>query len=349
MKRNGINVRKFLAITADDYGPHPYINRGVIDAIKHNKVTSVGVMTNHYESSNVPEYVYDLNKEVELLVDAINDENRDKTNLSKIGIGAHLTLSSGAPITNNPILVHNKNIKGFQHIGEFTFGNSKKHLEAVQAEIEAQILTLKKILDPKGIKIDHISCHQGLLYLYGPYHKALISATEKIYSTYSLEDRPTIRTTIPISKRKKYKKIFKSRMKREGYLRAAKLVDDNLRRVGKLIFGTGSKKLNGRDKVFESKGYVVPQFFFDNFYKKSSLKELTKIGRNFPNSYTSNRGELVVHLGDPFQYYVHLELPGINSGYFKGRKQELEVLKEIDLFEYAKKYSIDLVDMGKME
>jgi len=349
---------KKLAITADDYGPHPFINRGVIKAVEENRVSSVGVMTNRYQASNDPGYTYDLQQEVETLLAAIDNRNEEKKAiLPDIGVGVHLSVSSGSALTKNPFLIHQSPINVmadeevmFQPIHEFRFSHAEEHLRATRDEVIAQILALKSILDKHDLKIDHISCHQGLLYLYHPYHTVFLEAVEDIYGDIPFADRPTIRNPIPISKKKNYRKLFKSEMKREGIKRAiTQLVDDNWYQIFYLLRGTGENQLQARAAEFRRKGYTVPWYLFDHFYKQASDGQLRKMCKRYPTGYPVNLGELIVHLGDPFEYRADLKLPGINHLYFPGRKKELKALLKFPLLDSFERYNITYDCMGALK
>lgn len=305
-------MEKFLAITADDYGPHPYINKGILDGINKGVVDSVGVMVNSYQTED-GKYKYDLTQEIQNLVESIGDK--------QVGIGLHLSISAGSPITNSKFLYLENN--KFQHIKSFDFGTGFNHLQAINAEIEAQILTLQSQLNKYNKVIDHISSHQGLISLFSPYNKELVNVLLK----HNI--KTAIRNPLPVSKQKYLKKRFNnSLMKKEGVNRAFRLVDDNLNHVGKLLKGIKRKELIKKGNAFKDIGCHVPNHFFENYYGKPSISELNKVFKNFHKSIFRNYGEFVVHLGKGNE--SSMELHGINHHYFKKRNTELETLSQFD-------------------
>ena len=315
-------MNKFLSITADDFGPHPFINQGIINGIENNKIDSVGVLSNVYkEGSN-------FSNEIKNLVETIGDK--------KVGIGVHLSISSGAPLVPSKFLFLENGL--FQNIKTFDFGVGKCHLEAIYYELEAQILRLQSELEKYGEKIDHISSHQGLISLFSPYNKELV----KVLLKHKI--KTTVRNPLPISKEKHLKKGFKnSLMKREGKRSAFGLIDENINHLGKLIKGVKRKKLIKKANSFRKIGCHVPNHFFDNYYGKPNANELNKVFKHFQNTVFRNHGELVVHLGQGDN--ADLELNGINTKYFPTREKELNILNQYD-FSFLETGNVKRIPMG---
>lgn len=340
--------QKKLSITADDYGPHPFINRGILAAVRQSRITSVGVLTNNYAAENMEHYSYNLRQEILDLISAINDPNRKGK--SNIGIGVHLTLTSGSPLTTDPALIHYKTINRFQDIREFKFGVSEDHLAAVGAEIEAQLRALKSILDEYHLPLDHISCHQGLIYLFSPYNEELIKAINRVYPNdlYQPNQKPVLRTTYPIGKLKEYKKIFFSDMLKEGKKRAFRMIDDNHGNLLKILHSTTLKQMQEAAQRYCQSGFLSTHYFFDNYYKKPTYNQINAVMRKFPHPYEISRGEFVVHLGAEDGYYEQVDLHGINRSYFPYRKKELNTLLETEIRRLAHVNGVTLVEMFGM-
>jgi len=306
-------IHNMLAINADDFGPHPYINAGIYEAIKNDKIHSVGVFANNYKDAN-----YDCEAEVTKLIAAIGDKN--------IGIGVHLTISSGEPITSSTDLY----LEGgaFQAMSSFDFGKKEVHLKAIYDELFAQINRIKTILEAKNLKLDHISSHHGLVTLFTPYHKQVL----KVIADLGL--KTTVRSPLPISKFKPHKKYFKpSFMQKEGVERAKKMIDDNLPILGLLLSGVGWKKLQKKGFEYYQVNCVVPEYLFDYFYKRGDAEALNTIFKKFPKKKTKNLGEIIVHLGKSTGNTDQdtLILHGINAAYFPKRQKELDTLLAYDL------------------
>lgn len=316
-----------IAITADDYGPHPFINEGTLEAIKQNRITSVGVFTNHYD-------IYNFEFEIEKLIDTIGDKN--------IGIGVHLTITSGSPLVYSEDLYLENNL--FNLTNKLKLGMTTAHLHAIGRELTAQIVKMKHTLKEYDRTIDHISFHQGIISLFTPYFDVLL----RILKDNHVDT--TIRTPLPISKDKAFKNHFKeSEMKQEGTLRAIRMVDQNLRILGELLDGIEPKNLHLKRKIAITppNKHTSPDYFFDNFYKRSSAEVLNHIFKNYPRQIGVLRsGEMVVHLGKG--NFENLPMHGINHEYFSGRANELKVITEIDLPWLARFHKLELRPMRQL-
>ena len=317
-----------LAITADDYGPHPFINDGILDAVEKNKVTSVGVLPNNYDSDHG---VYDCAKQVETLISAIGDNN--------IGVGVHLSISSGKPLVPHKKLFLENGF--FQNIRTFDFGIGKKHKDAIKAEIKAQIKVVKDVLDRHGKKIDHVSSHQSLLTLFTPYHYLMLEVLDELSVT------TTIRNPMPISKHKDFKDDFgHSIMKAEGTKRALQLADNNLLLDAKILAGISFKRQLKKREDTIAVGHACPLFLFDNYYGQPKTKELNRIFRPYEESDEFNQGEIVVHLGKGNAAANRIYLNGINTNYFATRGDELTILNAYHMEEIAEANKIKICPMG---
>ena len=305
-------MEKYVSITADDYGPHPFVNAGILKAIEADKIDSVNVLVNKYSAAN-SNYEYNFSEAIQNLVETIGDK--------QVGIGAHITISSGKPLVPSKFLFLESG--QFQNIKSFDFGTGRSHLQAINAELEAQILTLKSELEKYNKTLDHISSHHGLVSLFTPYNNELINVLLRH------DIQTAIRNPLPVSKEKRLKKWFKkSHMKREGFGRAFRLLDDNLNHVGKLLKGVKRKELVKKADHFRMIGCHVPNHFFDNFYGKPSEGEMNRVFKRFQHSIFKDYGELVVHLGAGSN--SNIELNGINPDYFSTRLLEANILNQYD-------------------
>ena len=319
--------KKYLAITADDYGPHPFINRGILRAVELDRITAVGVFGNPYDGID-----YDPNREITRLVEAIGDK--------KIGIGVHLTISSGRPVSGLPDLILEDG--QFQHMRSFDFSTHKAHLRAMRDEIKAQIWVVKNVLDRYGIPIDHVSSHQSLHFLFRAYFDEVLNALD------DMNIRTTVRSPIPISKEPEYCNYFTdSIMKKEGRRRAILLADNNLALAPYILKGLRPDNLKAsRARIYE-KQHLCGDHFFDNYYGKPKEKELLRILNYFPDLEEIHRGEVVVHLGDG-NAHRDLELHGINTDYFHHRINELLILQTFPFRERATEKKIFLRTMREL-
>lgn len=299
-------MTKHLIITADDYGPHWFINQGILDAVDWNIITTVSVFSNRY----------DKGVNLETALDALIAKIGDKP----IGIGCHLTLTSGKPLTAASTL---KDKSGhFRDITGFHFSVDDKHLAQVDAELEAQIKRLDNYLTSKGKMLDHVSCHHGIVGLFGPYNDCLVALMKR-----NGWNAP-VRNPFIISKDKRYQKFKKSEMKLEGLVNALKLVPENKEYVQRLLNEIKPVMMKLKGEQFRLQHIPMPTYLFDNYYKQASAARLQDIVNYFPYNGQYAYGELMVHLGaGDADQAMKLKMNGINSDYFKDRIKELNILR----------------------
>src|SRR5688500_11655736 len=112
---------KLIVITIDDYGLDPFINEGGLQAAVEALITAVGVFATIYQERPS----YSVKQEIDALLDVMKTHNR------KIGIGVHLTMSSGQAITGERKWLFLDKHHQFQKMNEFKFSRKPAHLQAV--------------------------------------------------------------------------------------------------------------------------------------------------------------------------------------------------------------------------
>ena len=260
-------MTRHLIITANDYGPHWYINNVILEAIKSDAITAVSVFCNEYEN-------YDFNEAMDQLVDAVGTKD--------IGIGCHLTLTSGAPITAASSLINENG--DFNFIDDFRFGLSDQHLKEVESELEAQIKRLNDYLKLRNIPLDHVSCHHGTTGLFTPYNSLLVKILERN------NWKCTIRNPLIITKDPRFKEFKPSFMNFEGFLHAIRIIKDELDRTVddlkvKLLVQLFKEVCNGievnqmweKAEAFRRIGNPVPTYLIDIYYRQPHAQVLKKL------------------------------------------------------------------------
>ena len=148
-----------VIFSADDYGPIPAINNGIIEAVNADCINSVEVFVNH---NNFKESI-----------DNLLHTCQDKT----FELGCHLTITSGKPITGlkslfvrNNLIFRNKN----GYFREYTDlrrtigkNNRKEQVKRLKDELHAQIDQFEK--DGLKDKLTHLSCHHNALFFFDDY------------------------------------------------------------------------------------------------------------------------------------------------------------------------------------
>ena len=287
---------KKLIVTADDFGPHDFINQGIREAALKGCVNTISAIVTW-------EHCVDNIKQ---LSDELKSNNRD------IKFGLHLSLTAGSPVLKNKVntLVNKKG--KFWDVDAYDY--DRVNMFEVYNECEAQI---KRFLE-SGIKLNHLSCHHGIMGLFPDFLKIYILLADK----YNVP----IRNPMLISREKKWGFYF-SPMKREGLFRGLKIIGSE--GIDQLLINAGTlseESLNRKLHVFNGGAVKYPGYFVDTFYKNGSKCRLKKILKKLANNISS---ELVVHLGKGS--YIDNEQErekynGINFGYFEGRKKELDTI-----------------------
>ena len=136
-------MSKKVIITADDYGYIDLIDTAILGAAKDHRITTVSAF------SNIKKDILDQK------ITALKNAN------ANIGIGLHLTITSGLPLSRPSYLSKEKDGKLFFKSPK-NIELKKIPLDEVELELKEQISQMRSVL---GNQIDHISCHHNILYL----------------------------------------------------------------------------------------------------------------------------------------------------------------------------------------
>ncbi len=147
-----------IILTADDFGVVPSINEGITELVQKGLVNSVQVFTN---------YKHSLQNTKKLIKDAPT---------SQFELGVHLTITSGAPLTDKkslkPILDKKGNFSTFDELG------SGANPTALYHELKEQINVLRNDAE-LAPKLTHLTCHHDSLWFYPNYTKQLIKLSNE--------------------------------------------------------------------------------------------------------------------------------------------------------------------------
>lgn len=166
---------KKLIVNADDYGRSAGINRGILESHTNGIVTSTTVMVNYPDAAPGIE---------QALQDA-----------PELGLGLHITLTSGKPVSGPdhvPSLVDDDG--RFHHISVWSQHYDGFEAGDLQREIAAQV---ERFITLAGRPPDHLDSHHHAAYL----HPASLEAIIEIARGYniplrnSMLDRPTAAVT----------------------------------------------------------------------------------------------------------------------------------------------------------
>ncbi len=230
----------------------------------------------------------------------------------EVYFGVHLSLTAGSPVLGDSVSSLTESDGKFYAVDAYDYDRTDPF--EVYEEAKAQI----KLFTQTGLKLDHLTCHHGIMQLFPEYFK--------IYLLLAAEYKVPIRYPVLIS-REKVKGFKLSPMKREGLFRGLECIKNE--GFDQVMINTGTLSREGikrKIKVFKGGRVHCPDRFIDNFYKNGNKKRLQKILNHLPKG---EKSELVVHLGNG-NYEVNPDerrkYNGINFDYFEGRKKELHTI-----------------------
>ncbi len=154
---------KKLIVNADDFGRSPGINRGILDAHLNGIVTSTTVMINYPDAA--PGLEQALLKAPDL------------------GIGLHLNLTSGRPVSAPGSVASLVDENGFfHHISQWPTRFDTFETDHIQREIAAQVDRFASLV---GHPPDHLDSHHHATYL----HPVALQAMLEIAAGYGIPMR----------------------------------------------------------------------------------------------------------------------------------------------------------------
>jgi predicted glycoside hydrolase/deacetylase ChbG (UPF0249 family) len=297
-------IKKIL-LTADDYGVCEFINAAIKKAISEMRINNVGCFVTFPGSETQIKELLLLKDEMEKKIDPTTQKP------FKLGIGLHLSISAGSPVSALPAdcnMLDGKKL--FREPEGYPIHGIVK--EQFVQEFRAQVELLGKWIG--GVdKIDFVSNHHGIVYmddnLFGYYLSVL---SPPVY------DLP-VRT--PLSWIKSNLRYIGPPIPpvawegiKMGYLRH--------------LHDMSSTEINNRRKRMRNTERKSSFCFADTIYgngRKSVLEHMLKQynGRTMTT-------EFMFHLGFPGMEYGTIP-QGINGKYFGGRQKEYQSLMSLDL------------------
>lgn len=164
---------KKLIVNADDFGRSAGVNRGILDAHQRGIVTSTTVMINY--------------------PDAAPGLEQALTEAPKLGIGVHLNLTSGYPVSEPQHVASLVDDDGrFHHISAWARHYDSFEPDHLQREVAAQVA---RFIALAGRPPDHLDAHHHATYL----HPTSLQAMFDIARAYTIPmregmiDQPTDR------------------------------------------------------------------------------------------------------------------------------------------------------------
>jgi len=291
-----------LIITADDFGASENINQGIKLAAELESISAISALVNFSGSIEALEEISQQNPQ--------------------IGIGIHLNINTGRPVSDPgqvPTLVNERG--EFFPIEEFVMRLSKISEDEVRIEMRAQV----ELLVSRGLKLDHLSSHFGVFSIYTPFFEM----RNQLASEYGVPVRS------PVSAGLKMPSVYTNKTNE-------KLVRKLKRKLAFRSISTASKlnkefslgKMIRKSNALDSLEILHPDLMIDCFYGDPTPENLIRILENLP----PGTSEIIVHLGN----YIRGDKfpPGLDTNYLRQRECELMCITSPYVQEYLKSLKI---------
>ena len=266
----------YLIMNADDYGPLDYINDGIIKGIEDGIVNSVSVLVSYQDMPEYPNFIHNLNR----LMKTVEKVDHH------VGIGLHLSLNAGKPITSKKeeidALMSKRKEGYFKSVNEINI--NKNYINAAKVEIKNQIEFLSDYLKSHDREIDHINHHVGFV----SFHQGLWECFIEIAQQENLPVRSPV-GYMSIASLFYINGLF-SGATTEGIKKTAEKWLSNLLNLSphrnitdspfKMLFAR-KKMMNDKYEYARTKGVGMPKVYNDNYYDEASTKKAINFLRSF--------------------------------------------------------------------
>lgn len=276
---------RYLIITADDFGASEAINSGIFDGIRKGIINTVAAMVTF---DNAGKSIKKLRKKH-----------------PRIGIGLHLSITSGKPVSPPEKVKTLINKNGmFKNIDEQLSDITKISLLEVKTELENQIDFFKKLKVP----IDNLSSQHNILNIYTPFFKIMLHLAEK--------NKIPVRSALPASLF--VKELKNTKTKKRAILMATNLITSNPIAAFYIYKHGNPNEMIKNQELMENKNIIHPDFLVDSIWGDPSPQNLFKTLVNLPNGVS----ELVFHVGK-YEKESDEIIENIETDYFLMREMEL--------------------------
>lgn len=318
---------KNLIITTDDFGVIPSINKAIIKAVNADKVNSIAALSNYDGKNKNGKKKYMT--AMENAKDFLNQTN------GKAEVGAHLTITSGRPVTGDKAksMIDEKGY--FRGIYEFKGGLNSKELKL---EMNEQIMAFKDA----DIPITHLSCHHNIFTLFPGLYKDYLAVCKKHgLSIRSGNSKP--RKTI-----NKYAKFLSIMLMDNDLEKSERKAMRKFTKNGLSDFL--DKNIKGKIKTtscYDSSHYgPIPGISIKNS-KRNIRKKVAKKHKKLDEalgklsrSRKLDSMEMIIHMADVTlsntNKYKDIDYPGIEPKYFDSRMLEFKSIMEYDFTKFKK-------------
>lgn len=295
---------KGIILTADDFGACDFIDNGIVEGIRHGKINTVSTFITHEDSVSRIENLIKLREEG-----------------FSFKIGLHLSITSGFSLLNKENSLTSKNSKDrffFREAKNYPFKKIKT--DDFQQEFFAQLKKLDEVLGDE--KIDHISCHHGIINFDAKLYEAFLEIIEhhSQHQKDKYSKQIAVRSPQPWS-RSKFKEKLIYPIHREGT------------RLG--FWKKLPEAIKFKQKYQETiEKTFTPNYLIDTIYGRPHKVNFEKLVNDILTEELVC--EFMFHLGSGENNST--EIHGIDLSYFEKRKEELKTLKTTN-FPFANTFS----------
>ncbi len=283
-------LRRKLIVTADDLGLSKTIDEGIFKAAETGLLTAVSaVLTRKSGLESIKKF---------------------HAQFPNIGIGVHLNVSSGFPLSPGNGISSLVDEQGQFIKPDSTWGRLDKiDKKELRKEAIVQIEQLLKL----DVPIDHLNSHFNIFYFYPPFFEILLDLAQD----YNVPIRQPLSCSMKLSKHFSNIGIMKRVRKT--------MVKFVLRQPIKAI--QLSKKVNRKsilasEVILKNRKVGCPDYLIDSIWGNPSIDNLKHTLRNLPEG----TSEIVWHLAEEIG---ETNFPsGFDHFYLKGRMSELELFRQ---------------------
>jgi predicted glycoside hydrolase/deacetylase ChbG (UPF0249 family) len=301
---------KKLIITADDYGVCESVNEGILIAAREGAISNISTFTNY-------DGTLETLKEIAI-------------ELPDLGIGVHLNLNTGRPLSDPADIPSIVNEKGeFYDIEDFVLKLPEISGQEIYTEYRAQITALNDC----GIELDHISSHFGVCTLYPPFFK--------LANQLSLEFGVPVRS--PVSAGRKYPDVYRSKVnERLGRELFRKLAWKSPSTAFYLKKQFEVAEMEAKSNELDALGIKHPDLMIDAFFGNPTADNLIHMLENLP----PGTSEIIVHPGNIGWRDMYPNEPDTLN--LRNRECELMTITSPMLNEYLSKLQIKKISYSDL-
>jgi predicted glycoside hydrolase/deacetylase ChbG (UPF0249 family) len=304
-----------LILTADDFGACDFIDAGIYEALRSQKINTVSAFVTHIDSEQ---------RVKELLV--FREKEKEKYGMYTFNIGLHFSITSGLSLLHQPSSLTEEECSGD---GNYYFREAKNYpfrkikTTDLQDELQAQLHKLSEWLGANPI--DHVSNHHGVTYVDSRLFQAYIE-------TIASYDEARYQRNIPIRSPRSWLKSGLKVWKTDGIFVPTVRQGIELG-FWKKILEVTNKKINERKARTLALAVKCPDLLADTIYGQPYTDNVRFLLEQLKGQAYS--AEFMFHRGHQSQGYIDPEsltdVPhGIDHYYFVNRQKELETLLSLD-------------------